>query len=32
MTEEAEFSVPQFRFTQGDHLLLMSDGIAEATD
>jgi serine phosphatase RsbU (regulator of sigma subunit) len=32
MIEDAEFSVLQFRFTQGDHLLLMSDGIAEATD
>jgi serine phosphatase RsbU (regulator of sigma subunit) len=31
MIEEAEFSVLQFRFTEGDHLLLMSDGIAEAT-
>jgi len=24
--------VIQFRFTVGDHLLMMSDGIAEATD
>jgi Stage II sporulation protein E (SpoIIE) len=32
MIEDAEFSVLQFRFTQGDQLLLMSDGIAEATD
>jgi len=32
MIEDAEFSVLQFRFTEGDHLLLMSDGIAEATD
>src|SRR5258708_1419165 len=32
MIEDAEFSVLQFRFTQRDHLLLMSDGIAEATD
>jgi hypothetical protein len=30
--EDAEFSVLQFRFTEGDHLLLMSDGIAEASD
>ena len=30
--EDAEFSVLQFRFSQGDQLLLMSDGIAEATD
>jgi serine phosphatase RsbU (regulator of sigma subunit) len=32
MIEDATFSVLQFRFTEGDHLLLMSDGIAEATD
>jgi serine phosphatase RsbU (regulator of sigma subunit) len=32
MIEDAEFSVLQFRFTEGDHLLLMSDGIVEATD
>jgi serine phosphatase RsbU (regulator of sigma subunit) len=32
MIEDAAFSVLQFRFAQGDHLLLMSDGIAEATD
>jgi serine phosphatase RsbU (regulator of sigma subunit) len=32
MIEDAEFSVLQFRFAQGDQLLLMSDGIAEATD
>jgi serine phosphatase RsbU (regulator of sigma subunit) len=32
MIEDAEFSVLQFRFIEGDHLLLMSDGIAEATD
>jgi len=32
MIEDAEFSVLRFRFTEGDHLLLMSDGIAEATD
>jgi hypothetical protein len=32
MIDDAEFSVLQFRFTEGDHLLLMSDGIAEATD
>jgi serine phosphatase RsbU (regulator of sigma subunit) len=30
--EDAEFSMLQFGFTEGDHLLLMSDGIAEATD
>ena len=30
--EDAAFSVIQFRFTVGDHLLMMSDGIAEATD
>jgi serine phosphatase RsbU (regulator of sigma subunit) len=32
MIEAADFSVLQFRFTEADHLLLMSDGIAEATD
>jgi hypothetical protein len=32
MIEDAEFSVLQFRIAQGDQLLLMSDGIAEATD
>ena len=32
MIEAAEFSVLQFRFSEADHLLLMSDGIAEATD
>jgi serine phosphatase RsbU (regulator of sigma subunit) len=32
MIEDAQFSVLQFRFSQGDQLLLMSDGIAEATD
>ena len=32
MIEDAEFSVLQFGITEGDHLLLMSDGIAEATD
>jgi len=32
MIEDAAFSMLQFRFTKGDHLLLMSDGIAEATD
>jgi serine phosphatase RsbU (regulator of sigma subunit) len=32
MIEDAEFSVLPFRFIEGDHLLLMSDGIAEATD
>jgi len=30
--EDAEFSVLHFSLTQGDRLLLMSDGIAEATD
>jgi serine phosphatase RsbU (regulator of sigma subunit) len=30
--EDAEFSVTHFRLTEGDQLLLMSDGIAEATD
>jgi hypothetical protein len=32
MIADAEFSVLQFRFFQGDQLLLMSDGIVEATD
>jgi serine phosphatase RsbU (regulator of sigma subunit) len=32
MIEDAEFSTLQFRFTEGDQLLLMSDGIVEATD
>jgi len=32
MIEDAEFSVFHFRFTEGDHLLLVSDGIAEATN
>jgi serine phosphatase RsbU (regulator of sigma subunit) len=32
MIEDAAFSVLQFRFTEGEHLLLMSDGIAESTD
>jgi serine phosphatase RsbU (regulator of sigma subunit) len=32
MIEDAEFSVLQFGISEGDHLLLMSDGIAEATD
>ena len=32
MIEDGEFSVLQFRFAEGDQLLLMSDGIAEATD
>ena len=32
MIEDAEFSVMHFRLTMGDRLLLMSDGIAEATD
>jgi serine phosphatase RsbU (regulator of sigma subunit) len=30
--EDAEFSVLHFSLTQGDRLLLMSDGIVEATD
>lgn len=32
MIEDAEFSVTYFRLMKGDQLLLMSDGIAEATD
>jgi hypothetical protein len=32
MIEDPEFSVMCFRLEEGDHLLLMSDGIAEATD
>ena len=32
MIEDAEFSVMHFRLSEDDHLLLMSDGIAEATD
>jgi hypothetical protein len=32
MIEDAEFSVLHFRFTPGDRLMLMSDGIVEATD
>ena len=32
MIEDAECSVMHFRFVIGDRLLLMSDGIAEATD
>jgi hypothetical protein len=32
MIEDAEFSLLQFNFNEGDHLILMSDGIAEATD
>jgi len=32
IVEDAAFSLMQFRFTVGDHLLMMSDGIAEATD
>jgi serine phosphatase RsbU (regulator of sigma subunit) len=32
MIEDAEFSVKHFRLMEGDQLLLMSDGIAEATD
>jgi hypothetical protein len=30
--EDAEFSILHFPFTEGDHLVLMSDGVAEATD
>jgi hypothetical protein len=30
--EDAEFSIMHFTFTEGDHLVLMSDGVAEATD
>ncbi len=30
--DEAEFSVMQFTLAQGDRLMLMSDGVAEATD
>jgi serine phosphatase RsbU (regulator of sigma subunit) len=30
--EDVEFSVIHFSLTEGDHLMLMSDGIAEATD
>jgi len=30
--EDAEFSIMHFMFTNGDHLVLMSDGVAEATD
>jgi serine phosphatase RsbU (regulator of sigma subunit) len=30
--EDAQFTILQFRFTEDDQLLLMSDGIAEATD
>jgi hypothetical protein len=32
IVEDAEFSVLHFSLTQGDRLLLMSDGIVEATD
>jgi serine phosphatase RsbU (regulator of sigma subunit) len=32
MIEDAEFSMMCFRLTEGDQLLLTSDGIAEATD
>jgi serine phosphatase RsbU (regulator of sigma subunit) len=32
MIEDAEFSSMHFRFTEGNHLILMSDGVAEATD
>jgi Stage II sporulation protein E (SpoIIE) len=32
MIEDPEFSVMRFTFAEGDQLMLMSDGIAEATD
>jgi serine/threonine protein phosphatase PrpC len=32
MMEGAEFSVMRFKLAQGDRLVLVSDGIAEATD
>jgi serine phosphatase RsbU (regulator of sigma subunit) len=32
MIEAAEFSVMHFQLKKGDKLMLMSDGIAEATD
>ena len=32
MIEDPEFSLMQFSLAEGDQLLLMSDGIAEATD
>ena len=32
MIEDAEFSVMQFTLAQGDRLVLVSDGVAEATD
>jgi hypothetical protein len=32
MMEDAEFSVMQFTLAQGDRLVLVSDGVAEATD
>ena len=32
MIEDPEFSVMRFTLAKGDQLLLMSDGIAEATD
>ncbi len=32
MIESAEFSVMHFRLNDGDRLMLMSDGVAEATD
>ena len=32
MIEGAEFSVMRFRLKHGDRLMLISDGIAEATD
>ena len=32
MIENAESSVMQFQLKQGDRLMLMSDGVAEATD
>jgi serine/threonine protein phosphatase PrpC len=32
MMDDAEFSVMQFTLTAGDRLVLVSDGVAEATD
>lgn len=32
MMEDAEFSLMRFKLAQGDRLVLVSDGIAEATD
>ena len=32
MIEDAEFSVMHFQLKQGDRLMLLSDGVAEATD